>query len=100
MIQAPDAQTDDGLANVTIIEKMSYLKIIYKFKELFTGKIYDINGVYHTKGKSVKINVVDGVLPIEIDGESVGCSPVELNVLPHALRVVVGDRLKLNSEMA
>ncbi len=88
MIQAPDAVMDDGLVNVTVIGNMSRPKILVRFKELFTGRIYQIPGVSHTVGKSVRIFIDGGEFPVEVDGEVIGGTPAELTVLPKALNVV------------
>lgn len=89
MIQAPDAILDDGLINVTVIGAMSKPMILVRFKELFTGKIYEVPGISHTTGKQVKITVRDGDQPIEVDGEIIGTTPLELTLLPQALNVIV-----------
>ena len=89
MIQAPDAVMDDGLVNVTVIGNMTKPEILVRFKELFTGRIYDIPDISHTTGKHVKIDILDGEQPIEVDGEVIGTNPLELTVLPKALNVCV-----------
>lgn len=88
MIQAPDAVMDDGVVNVTVIGNMSRPKILVRFKELFSGRIYQIPDIYHTVGKSVKISIDGDEFPVEVDGEVVGGTPVELTVLPKALSIV------------
>lgn len=88
MIQAPDAVMDDGMVNVTVIGNMSRAKILVRFKELFSGRIYQIPDIYHTVGKSVKISIDGDEFPVEVDGEVVGGTPVELTVLPKVLSIV------------
>ena len=88
MIQAPDAVMDDGVVNVTVIGNMSRPKILVRFKELFSGRIYQIPDIYHTVGKSVRIFIEGDEFPVEVDGEVIGGTPVELTVLPKALSVV------------
>lgn len=90
MIQAPDAVLDDGLINVTVIGNMSKPKILVRFKELFSGKIYEVPDIYHTTGKHVKISVAKCDQPVEVDGENIGTTPLELTLLPGALNVIVG----------
>lgn len=92
MIQAPDAVLDDGLANVTVIGNMSKPEILVRFKELFTGKIYQVPDIFHTTAKHVKIDIEGGLQPVEVDGEIVGSNPLELTVIPHALNIAVGKK--------
>jgi YegS/Rv2252/BmrU family lipid kinase len=95
MSQVPDAVVNDGLVNLTIIEKIPKLSIILNFGKLFKGSIYTIKGVYHTVGKRISIfSEVDD--SVEVDGEVIGTTPLELSVLPQALRVVVGENFSLN----
>lgn len=88
MIQAPDAVMDDGMVNVTVIGNMSRAKILVRFKELFSGRIYQIPDIYHTVGKSARIFIEGDEFPVEVDGEVIGGTPVELAVLPKALSIV------------
>lgn len=89
MMQVPDAIVNDGLLNITVIPKMLKLKVISHFMRLFSGTIYDVKAVRHTVGKviTVKTGETDR---LEIDGELVGCTPVTFEVMPQALRVIVG----------
>lgn len=91
MVQAPGASISDGLANITVIGEISIPKIILKFKELFTGNIYTIKEVKNRVGRHVQIKVFEDDLPLEIDGEFVGGTPIELSVIPQSLKVVVGN---------
>lgn len=95
MSQVPDAIVNDGKVNLTVIQKMPKLRIITQFVKLFKGSIYSIKGVYHTVGQNIKIftNTDDCV---EVDGEIVGSTPLELSVMPQALRVIVGENFSLN----
>lgn len=88
MIQAPDAIMDDGLVNVTVIGAMSKPMILVRFKELFSGRIYQVPNIFHITGKHVKVNVLQTDQPVEVDGEVVGSTPLELTVLPQALSIV------------
>lgn len=89
MLQTPRASIDDGLMDLTIIKKMSKLRVIRNFKLLYTGSIYSIPKVIFTQVKTIAIDTYPETR-IEIDGEAVGTSPFEFELLPKAIRVVVG----------
>ena len=74
---------------------MPKIRIIFQFVKLFKGSIYSIKGVYHTVGKNIKI-FTDTDDCVEVDGEIVGSTPLELSVMPQALRVIVGENFSLN----
>lgn len=92
MMQVPDAVADDGLLNVMTARKLPKLKFLFLFKHLFSGKIYDIKEVSHTVARKFEV-VTAKPDRIEIDGEVVGTTPMSLEVIPNALRVVVGNLL-------
>lgn len=89
MQQTPYAAIDDELMDLTIIKKMSKLRIIRNFRLLYSGNIYSIPKVIHTQCKKLEIETWPESR-IEIDGEAVGTSPFTFELVPHAIRVVVG----------
>ncbi len=93
MTQMPDAIVDDGEINITIISRMPKLKVLINFPKLFAEGIYRINGVFHSKGKKIHIDTENHDL-LEIDGEVVGTTPVDVEVIPISLNVVVGIDFK------
>ncbi len=86
--QLPNAVADDGLLDLTIIRPIHWWHIIFRLKKLFNGRIYDIGHVIHEQGKRVKIISVPDIR-LEADGELFGGTPVEFNIIPSAVRVVV-----------
>ena len=89
MQQTPYALFDDGLMDMTVIRKMSKLKIMRKFNLLYSGNIYAVPGVMHLQAKKIEIQTWPESR-IEIDGEAVGNSPFCFELVPHGIRVVVG----------
>lgn len=89
MMQVPDAVADDGLVNVMVAAKVSKIKFLLLFKGLFKGIIYKVKEVSHIMAKRVTV-ITRRPDRVEIDGEVVGTTPMTLEVIPQALRVVVG----------
>ena len=94
MQQTPEAIFDDGLMDLTIIKKMSKLRIARNFKLLYSGNIYNIPTVIHTQASKIEIETWPETR-IEIDGEAVGTSPFVFEMVPQCIRVVVGSRYKI-----
>lgn len=94
MKQTPEAIFDDGLMDLTIIKKMSKLRIACNFKLLYSGNIYNIPTVIHTQASKIEIETWPETR-IEIDGEAVGTSPFVFEMVPQCIRVVVGSRYKI-----
>ncbi|HIZ84982.1 MAG TPA: diacylglycerol kinase family lipid kinase [Candidatus Coprenecus stercoravium] len=89
MMQVPDAVADDGLINLMVARKVSKLKFIAMFPRLFKGTIYKVKEVSHKVVRKVCV-ITRKPDRVEIDGEVVGTTPLTLEVVPSALRVVVG----------
>ena len=92
MQQMPRAVADDGLLDVTVIEKMGKFNLFRYIRKLYNGHIYDVPFARFLRGGTIRIESFPGS-PIEIDGEAMGYAPFEFTVLPRVLRVVVGESL-------
>ena len=89
MMQVPDAVADDGLINLMLARKVSKLKFLFLFNRLFKGTIYNVKEVSHKMIRKVSV-MTRHPDRVEIDGEVVGTTPMTLEVIPQALRVIVG----------
>ena len=87
MIQTPNALFDDGLIDLTVIKNIPKSKILRKIPTLFTGKIYDVKEVIHTKARLIEVSAEPESF-VEVDGEEVGLSPIRVEVIPAAIRVI------------
>jgi YegS/Rv2252/BmrU family lipid kinase len=90
MMQLPDAVADDGLFDVTVINKISKFDVILNLKRLYNGTITQHPLVETYKGKSIMIDS-EPVIHLETDGETLGHSPFTFEIIPRSIRVVVGE---------
>lgn len=90
MMQAPDAIPDDGLFDVTIITRVSRFLVIRSVKKLYDGSFLSMPQVKTFRGAKVEIDS-DPALFLETDGESLGHTPMNFEIIPLGIRVVVGD---------
>lgn len=86
--QLPKAVADDGLIDITLIKPLHWWHIVFRLRRLFNGGIYTIGHVAHIRGKHIRI-VSAPPITLECDGEMMGQTPVEIEVIPRAIRVVV-----------
>ncbi len=84
----PRAVPNDGLLDVTIIEKLSLLEMALNIRILFNGQIYNHPRIHHNRVKKLVARSDDSV-QIEIDGEPLGRLPIEITVIPTALRMFI-----------
>jgi diacylglycerol kinase (ATP) len=72
---APEALPGDGLADVTVVERVSLGEVVRRLPILYNGALYGHPRVRHWRGRRVR---VEGDAPLELDGEPVGTLPVEI----------------------
>lgn len=87
MMQTPNAIPDDGLFDITIIKNMRKGEIIRSIKKLYDGTLLDHPKIEAYTGKNIKIDS-DPLIHLEVDGESLGHSPIEFNIEPESIRVI------------
>ncbi len=92
MRQTPRALPDDGLLDITIINGMGKFEIIRNLKILYDGTILTHPKVDGYKCRNIKVSSAS-LLYAEADGESLGHTPVEFNILPEAIKIVYGTPL-------
>jgi len=88
MQQVPDAIIDDGLFDIMLVNKIRKSKIVYKIKNLYDGNIHNIKEVNMFKGQNLLVDSSDKVM-LEVDGESLGHTPFEFEVIDQKLNVIV-----------
>lgn len=85
---APHAKPDDGTLDVTVVKTVGPLTYARFLPELMRGvPIHDPRLQYHS-GKMCTITSNEP-LPIEIDGEFAGYTPITVKVHPKAVRLLV-----------
>lgn len=88
MCVCPGARPDDGLLDVTVIEKLSVLEIVRNMRLLFNGRIYDHPKIQHSRTTQLVARSVQ-LSAIEIDGEPLGHLPLTITILPSAVRFIM-----------
>ena len=87
MKQLPSAKVDDGLFDLTIIKKISRLKVVKNVKRLYDGSFIDLPEVLTLTGKEIVIESEPQAW-IEVDGESLGHTPFRFEIIPNAISVI------------
>ena len=89
MMQLPNAVADDGLFDITLIKKIGRFTVIRQIKNLYDGSFINHPKVETLRATNIKIGS-NPPINLEVDGESLGHSPFQFEILPRSLRVVVG----------
>jgi len=85
---APDAQPDDGLFDVVLIGDITKRDFLTTAPKLYKGTYLAHPKVDLLRSRAVSVDAPER-LPIELDGEQVGTTPVRFEVVPGAIRIRV-----------
>jgi len=85
---APKAQMDDGQLDVCIIRNIAKMKLLTVFPSVYFGRHLGIREVEYFSLPRARVET-DRPLDVYADGELVCRTPVEIGVVPAALRVIV-----------
>ncbi len=85
---APNAEPDDGLFDVVTLGDISKLRLILNSQKVRDGSHASMDGVQMYRAKKVSISS-EQTTKMEIDGELIGQTPVELEIIPVAIPVLV-----------
>jgi diacylglycerol kinase family enzyme len=84
----PEAEPDDGLFDVLLIGDVSKLDLALTMPKIYRGTHLPHPKAELLRGASVVVEA-DQPLPVELDGEQPGTTPVRFDVVPKALRLRV-----------
>lgn len=90
MMQAPDAVPDNGEFNMTLIRKIGLWGIIKNLRGLYSGAFLSDPHVLTTSGRKVSIESRCKI-PGEVDGERLGESNFNIELLPQSISVYCGS---------
>ncbi len=85
---APAAIIDDGLLDITLLNKLSRVRLLQALPKIFTGDHVKMNEVECFKAKHIKIETEPNKL-LTPDGQLMESTPIEIECLPKAIEVFV-----------
>lgn len=91
MLASKMSSITDGKLDVHIIDSMGRLKLISKLSKLRSGEYVNDRVVTNMTLKSIKI--YGDSAPVEMDGECIGNTPAEIQVIPKSVRIIGDEHL-------
>jgi diacylglycerol kinase family enzyme len=82
------AQLDDGLLDVCFVRKLGKLTILRLFPKVFSGSHIGLKQVEYLQVDRVRLSA-EKPMPVYADGEYICTTPVEIEVVPKALRAIL-----------
>lgn len=91
MMLSPAARFDDGLLDVVTASGLSRVQVMRELTRIHKGGHIANPKVQIRQGTKVRVETFapEDAMPIEVDGNVRGATPVEFRVIPQALRFVV-----------
>lgn len=86
---APPARLDDGLLDVVVVRETSKPRLVAKLASIYGGSHLADASVAHFRGRVLEAEAEPGAVPLELDGEPLGCLPARVELLPGALSLLV-----------
>ncbi len=99
MEAAPAALATDGLLDICIFEKPGWLALARYAIGAFTRTHTFERDVIYVQGKRVRLSTAADHVPIQVDGDQGGYLPVEIRVVPSAIRFVVPQEVRTRLEV-
>ncbi len=88
MMVAPNAEIDDGLLDIVVVNKVSRLQLLKTFPKIFDGSYIQSEFVNYYQAPEVAFTTNHQKI-VSPDGEIMGELPVKINVLPKAIKIFV-----------
>jgi diacylglycerol kinase (ATP) len=83
---APGAAIDDGLLDLTLLEKLSRTRLLRLFPSIYSGRHVEYPEISVIQGRHFRI-MEPKAYPMMMDGEFIGSTPAEIRCLPGAVRI-------------
>lgn len=87
MMVAPEARVDDGLFDIIVMKDISKFEFIFSGYKIYRGEHIIPPNVFSLRGQRLKVEK-EG-LYIDLDGEDVGTTPAEFEIIPKAIDIIV-----------
>ena len=84
----PHARSDDGLLDVCVLPCRNPQKLVEIALRTAAGEHLEMSGVICGKGTHIRIQT-DEPVPVQLDGDAAGHTPLQIELLPHKLPFIV-----------
>lgn len=88
MMMAPSASVEDGKMDIVMLNNAGRIKMLKSFPKIFEGTHINIDNVKVLQARKAEITG-EKKMPILVDGEVIGFTPLSAEVLPGALEVLI-----------
>ncbi len=84
----PSASPFDGFFDLTVFDKLSNLKVPFKLISFISGKHENIKEIHNLRCREIRVET-EKPLPINMDGEIIGSTPMSFRIVEGALTLFI-----------
>ncbi|RME46086.1 MAG: hypothetical protein D6796_09485 [Caldilineae bacterium] len=92
---SPQARLDDGLLDVVVMEGYGFRATMKHVLLAMLGRHARDPDVHLYRARRIEVETRD-TMPVHLDAESVGFTPVTVEIVPRALKIIVPQNAPLN----
>jgi diacylglycerol kinase (ATP) len=89
----PDTSAHDGLFDVTVVSSRSLWDVLLVLFRMLTWRYKGTKRLHHFQARKVVITTEPPV-PFQVDGEDMGLTPLEAEIIPDGVELIVGARYR------
>ena len=89
----PDTSAHDGLFDLTVVSSRSLWDLIAVLFRMLTWRYKPTRRLHHFQASKVVI-ATDPPVPVQVDGEDMGLTPLEAEIIPGGVHLIVGPRYR------
>ena len=84
---APRAKLDDGLLDVFVFEGLGFGYVLRHLVKVLSQRYLEDPNIVHRQAQRIEIRSEE-TMPVQVDGDPLGRTPVRMEVVPGALRII------------
>ncbi|MFO7743509.1 MAG: diacylglycerol kinase family lipid kinase [Anaerolineae bacterium] len=84
---APQARLDDGLLDIFVFKGLGMKYVVRHLVRVLSRRVLDDPEIVHRQGRRIEVRTEEPV-SVQADGDPVGSTPVGMEVVPGALRII------------
>ncbi len=94
MMQLPEAMPDDGVFDLTVYHECTKMQVVKNTNKLYDGSFVKLPFISQHTAHKVRIES-DSQVYIETDGEELGHTPIEIEMLTRSLKIICGIKSRM-----
>lgn len=85
---ASNARVDDGLLDVFVFKGLGFPYVLRHVVKMASRRCLQDPQIVHRQARHIEV-LTEWAIPVQVDGDPIGTTPVTIRVVPRALRVLV-----------